>query len=336
MGGLLSHGAVVARELGVPCVVDVRDATRRIRPGQTVRVNGGTGLVEVLDPAAHAGDRAARALVAADPADEIFHPLEDHPLARESVYFNVQDPASGLALVASAGVRRGGRAEALLALSLRPGEVLFAVDRADAAGLPARAGGAAPSRSRSPPCGSRSTGGWPRIAGPSRRGRSRCCSRRARSRCGSTCASRRRRPPSTSATACPTTSARRSLRWARTTSSSPAPGRAPSRPTERTLSVAGTGSRDHTWGRRDWSGRRLVAALHHAAGRRRGGARARGQRARAGGGRRVRVARRPRGAHRARPVRAPPRGRRPARARARGRHRRRSSRSASTARSSAA
>ena len=48
----------------------------------------------------------------------------------------MQDPAAGLALVASAGVRRGGRGEALLALSLRPGEVLFAVDRADARGLP--------------------------------------------------------------------------------------------------------------------------------------------------------------------------------------------------------
>ena len=140
MGGLLSHGAVVARELGVPCVVDVRDATRRIRPGQTVRVNGGTGLVEVLDPAAHAEDRAARELVAADRADENFHPLEDHPLARESVYFNVQDPAAGVALVASAGVRRGGRGESLVALSVVPGAILFGVDLVPARGLPRRLG----------------------------------------------------------------------------------------------------------------------------------------------------------------------------------------------------
>ena len=138
IGGLLSHGAVVARELGVPCVVDVRDATRRIRPGQLVRVNGGTGLVEILDPVAHAVDRAARALVAAEPS--FFHPLEDHRLARESVYFNVQDPRAGIALVASAGVRRGGRGESLMALSLRPDEVLFAVDLAEALGLPRRLG----------------------------------------------------------------------------------------------------------------------------------------------------------------------------------------------------
>src|SRR5207253_277950 len=45
IGGLLSHGAVVARELGVPCVVDVRDATRRIRTGQPVTVDGSAGLV---------------------------------------------------------------------------------------------------------------------------------------------------------------------------------------------------------------------------------------------------------------------------------------------------
>ena len=140
IGGLLSHGAVVARELGIPCVVDVRDATRRIVSGQMVRVNGGTGLVEVLDATAAAEDRAAGDLVVADPADEAFHPLEPHPLARESVYFNVQDPATGMALVASAGVRRGARGEALVALTVRTGEVLFAVDRGFARGLPAGLG----------------------------------------------------------------------------------------------------------------------------------------------------------------------------------------------------
>jgi len=126
----------VARELGVPCVVDVREATRRIVSGQTVRVNGGTGLVEVLDATAASAEHTTRDLVAADPADEAFHPLERHPLARESVYFNVQDPAAGVALVASAGVRRGARGEALVALTVRPGEVLFAVDLGPAHGLP--------------------------------------------------------------------------------------------------------------------------------------------------------------------------------------------------------
>ena len=47
-GGMLSHAAIVAREVGIPVVVDVTHATSVLRDGQRVRVNGGTGLVEVL------------------------------------------------------------------------------------------------------------------------------------------------------------------------------------------------------------------------------------------------------------------------------------------------
>lgn len=46
LGGPLSHAAVVARELGVPSVVNVEGATRAIRTGDLVRVDGGTGVVE--------------------------------------------------------------------------------------------------------------------------------------------------------------------------------------------------------------------------------------------------------------------------------------------------
>src|SRR5439155_10544399 len=46
IGGMLSHGAVVARELGVPCVVDVKDATRFIRSGERILVDGGSGRVK--------------------------------------------------------------------------------------------------------------------------------------------------------------------------------------------------------------------------------------------------------------------------------------------------
>ena len=48
IGGLLSHGAVVAREFGLPCVVGVRGATARIKSGSIVRVEGDTGKVTVL------------------------------------------------------------------------------------------------------------------------------------------------------------------------------------------------------------------------------------------------------------------------------------------------
>jgi pyruvate,water dikinase len=131
VGGLLSHGAVVARELGVPCVVDVRDATRRIRSGDLVEVDGGRGLVRALG--AEGGVAAAGpALLEGSPADEAFHPLAADPRARESVYVQAQDPARGLTLVASAGVRPGGRGEALVAIGLPDGRVLFRVERARA------------------------------------------------------------------------------------------------------------------------------------------------------------------------------------------------------------
>jgi pyruvate,water dikinase len=51
IGGPLSHAAVVARELGVPCVVNTRDGTERLQTGDRVRVDGGTGTVEVLQRA---------------------------------------------------------------------------------------------------------------------------------------------------------------------------------------------------------------------------------------------------------------------------------------------
>lgn len=45
MGGVISHGAVVAREYGIPAVVGVPDATTRLRTGQTVTVDGASGIV---------------------------------------------------------------------------------------------------------------------------------------------------------------------------------------------------------------------------------------------------------------------------------------------------
>ena len=45
VGGPLSHGAIVAREYGLPTVVNVKEGTRRIHTGQTITVNGSTGEV---------------------------------------------------------------------------------------------------------------------------------------------------------------------------------------------------------------------------------------------------------------------------------------------------
>ena len=48
VGGLMTHGAVVAREYGIPAVVGVDKATQRILTGQKIRVNGSTGQVEII------------------------------------------------------------------------------------------------------------------------------------------------------------------------------------------------------------------------------------------------------------------------------------------------
>lgn len=48
VGGLMTHGAVIAREYGLPAVVGVDHATRRIQDGQRIRVNGTAGSIEIL------------------------------------------------------------------------------------------------------------------------------------------------------------------------------------------------------------------------------------------------------------------------------------------------
>ncbi|MGI9644788.1 MAG: PEP-utilizing enzyme, partial [Ilumatobacteraceae bacterium] len=49
VGAVMSHAVIVSRELGIPCAVSVRDATRRIPDGALVEVDGGTGRVTVIE-----------------------------------------------------------------------------------------------------------------------------------------------------------------------------------------------------------------------------------------------------------------------------------------------
>ncbi len=51
VGGIMSHGAVVAREYGLPAVVGVKHATRLLNDGELVEVNGATGEVARVTPA---------------------------------------------------------------------------------------------------------------------------------------------------------------------------------------------------------------------------------------------------------------------------------------------
>ncbi|WP_025846727.1 phosphoenolpyruvate synthase [Paenibacillus ehimensis] len=48
IGGVMTHGAVITREYGLPAVVGVENATKLIRDGQRIRVNGTEGYVEIL------------------------------------------------------------------------------------------------------------------------------------------------------------------------------------------------------------------------------------------------------------------------------------------------
>ncbi|HWC11938.1 MAG TPA: PEP-utilizing enzyme [Acidimicrobiales bacterium] len=48
VGGLMTHGAVIAREYGLPAVVGVEQATQLIQDGQLIRVHGTDGYVEIL------------------------------------------------------------------------------------------------------------------------------------------------------------------------------------------------------------------------------------------------------------------------------------------------
>jgi pyruvate,water dikinase len=48
IGGQLSHAAVVARELGIPCVMNTLDGTRALHDGDRLRVDGAAGTIEIL------------------------------------------------------------------------------------------------------------------------------------------------------------------------------------------------------------------------------------------------------------------------------------------------
>jgi pyruvate,water dikinase len=49
VGGMMTHGSVVAREYGIPAVVGVHQATMRLKDGQKIRVDGSSGKVSILE-----------------------------------------------------------------------------------------------------------------------------------------------------------------------------------------------------------------------------------------------------------------------------------------------
>lgn len=49
VGGAMTHGSVVAREYGIPAIVGLENVTERLTTGMLVRVDGSSGMVEIID-----------------------------------------------------------------------------------------------------------------------------------------------------------------------------------------------------------------------------------------------------------------------------------------------
>lgn len=47
-GSMLSHAAIISRELGIPCIINVKNATEIFKSGMTVKMNGDTGEIEIV------------------------------------------------------------------------------------------------------------------------------------------------------------------------------------------------------------------------------------------------------------------------------------------------
>ena len=48
-GSLLSHSAIVSREMGIPCVVSITGLLKRLKTGDMVQMNGSTGEIKILE-----------------------------------------------------------------------------------------------------------------------------------------------------------------------------------------------------------------------------------------------------------------------------------------------
>ena len=86
-GGMTCHAAIVSREMGVPCIVGTRDATRTLREGQTVSVDGKLGIVfdGLLTPKEGEGTKKAES----SSGGAVHH---FHPVTTTRVYVNVSIP----------------------------------------------------------------------------------------------------------------------------------------------------------------------------------------------------------------------------------------------------
>lgn len=87
-GGMTSHAAIVARELGLPCIVGTHDATRRLVTGMTVTVDGGAGTV-VLGAVAQSEPASAPTRA---PASKGANTTLVAPVTATRLYVNLAEP----------------------------------------------------------------------------------------------------------------------------------------------------------------------------------------------------------------------------------------------------
>ncbi|HEU4993607.1 MAG TPA: phosphoenolpyruvate synthase [Gemmatimonadaceae bacterium] len=91
-GGMTSHAAIVSRELGVPCVVGTRDATRVLRPSLRVTVDGSAGTITEAGSAAREPSP--------HPAKAEARPAAGRVVTATRLYVNLADPSQAESVAA--------------------------------------------------------------------------------------------------------------------------------------------------------------------------------------------------------------------------------------------
>jgi pyruvate,water dikinase len=111
-GGMLSHGAVVSREYGIPAVTAVTGATSLLKTGQIVTLDGGEGVVYI--------ERGVRAK-----DSDIIHEFGDHIDWNESYYFNFYDQRNAICGFMRIGLKPNRNEKSMFCFFMMPdGEVI--------------------------------------------------------------------------------------------------------------------------------------------------------------------------------------------------------------------
>ncbi len=98
-GGMTCHAAIVSRELGIPCVVGTREATKRLRDGEQITVDGRKGKVWLGTAAAVASASASQPGARVDSSERGAVALASEPTATQ-LYVNLATPSEAEAVAA--------------------------------------------------------------------------------------------------------------------------------------------------------------------------------------------------------------------------------------------